>query len=326
MIALEARVETWPIAGAFTLARGSRTQTDVITVALTDGVHRGWGEGAPLARYGETGASCVAAIEDLREALAGGVDRQALRRLMPHGAARNAVDCALWDLEAKRSGRPVWALAGLPRPSPVETVLTISLGAPEAMAVAAGTEASRPILKLKLGGAGDLERVRAVRAAAPATRLIVDANEAWTAEIYDATAPGLAELGVELIEQPFPAADDGLLVGRPRPVPVCADESLHDREDLPKLVGRYDFVNIKLDKTGGLTEAIELADAAAAAGLGIMVGCMVGTSLGMAPAQLLACRAKFVDIDGPLLLARDRKHGLLYEGSLAHPPTPALWG
>jgi L-alanine-DL-glutamate epimerase-like enolase superfamily enzyme len=253
-------------------------------------------------------------------------DRETLRRQMPAGAARNALDCALWDLEAKRAGQRAAALAGLPPLRPVTTAYTISLDEPEAMAAtAAGAARRMPLLKLKLGGAGDAERLRAVRLACPTVRLIADANEACTSELLPSLMQAAAETGVELIEQPLPADADAALAGA-RPVPVCADESLHTLADLDRLAGRYDAINIKLDKAGGLTEALALAAAARARGLSIMVGCMVSTSLAMAPALLLAQDAAWVDLDGPLLLARDRTPALSYEGALVHPPEPPLWG
>jgi len=245
---------------------------------------------------------------------------------MAAGAARNALDVALWDLEAKRSGSSVWALAGIAEPHPVVTAYTLSVDTPERMAAAAREEAHRPLLKLKLTGAGDLERVRAVRAGAPQATLIVDANEAWTLDHLRDYAPALAALGVALIEQPLPAGQDAALAGLPRPVPLCADESCHTSADLAALAGRYDYVNIKLDKTGGLTEGLRLLHAARAQGFKIMVGCMIGSSLAMAPAMLLAQDAEFVDLDAPLLLARDRQPGLRYEGSTVYPPKPNLWG
>jgi len=323
---LTVRAESWPIAGTFTISRGSKTKADVVVVEIREGGHVGRGECVPYPRYGETIEAAVAAIEGLRPEIARGLDREALQSAMPPGAARNAVDCALWDLDAKRSGRPVWQLAGLAPPRPVTTAYTLSLDTIDSMATAARGNAHRPLLKLKLSGPGDLDRVRAVHEAAPGARLIVDANEAWTAATYAELAPELKPLGVELIEQPLPADADDALAGLPRPVPVCADESCHDAARLDRIVGRYDAINIKLDKTGGLTEALALAAAARAAGLEIMVGCMVGTSLAMAPALLVAQGARWVDLDGPLLLAEDRVPGLAYDGSLVPPPSPALWG
>jgi L-alanine-DL-glutamate epimerase-like enolase superfamily enzyme len=326
MRGLTIRAESWPIAGSFTISRGSKTAADVIVVEIRDGAHVGRGECVPYPRYDETIDGAVAAIERLRPRIEGGLDCAALQAALPAGAARNAVDCALWDLEAKRGGRPAWQLAGLAPPRAVTTAYTLSLGTVESMAAAARANAGRPLLKLKLSGPGDLDRVRAVHENAPRARLIVDANEAWTPEIFAELAPQLAPLGVELIEQPLPAGDDAALARLARPVPVCADESCHDTASLSGIRGRYDAVNIKLDKTGGLTEALRLAAAARAEGLALMVGCMVATSLAMAPALLIAQDARWVDLDGPLLLARDREPGLIYEGNLVQPALPALWG
>ena len=314
--------ETFPLAQAFTISRGSRTDAQVLTVTITDGDFTGRGECLPYPRYGETAESVSNQLEDLPERF----DRAELQALLPPGAARAAADCALWDLEAKRSGRRVWHMAGLGAPGPLVTAYTISLDTPEAMEVEAARHAHRPILKLKLGGEGDMARLEAVRRGAPATRLVVDANEGWTAEAYAALAPALVALGVAMVEQPLPAGADDALAGMARPLPVCADESCHDRASLPALSGKYDMVNIKLDKTGGLTEALALRDAARAAGYGVMVGCMVGSSLGMAPAVLLAQGAAVVDLDGPLLLSRDRDDPLRYDERGVHPPTPELWG
>jgi L-alanine-DL-glutamate epimerase-like enolase superfamily enzyme len=280
----------------------------------------------PYGRYGEEIAGVVAAIEAMRARLAGGLDRTALQRAMPAGAARNALDCAFWDLAAKAGGRPVHELAGLPPPRTLVTAYTISLDTPDAMAEAAGKASARKLLKVKLGGGDDAARIRAVRAAAPHPELIVDANEGWRADDLAANLTACAAVGVTLIEQPLPANDDAALAQVGRPIPVCADESVHDRASLSRLVGKYDAVNIKLDKTGGLTEAIAMAQEAERLGFPIMVGCMVATSLSMAPAMLVAQRARVVDLDGPLLLAKDREHGLRYEDSLVHPPTRDLWG
>ncbi len=323
---LTVRREVWPIRGAFTISRGAKTEAEVVVVELAEAGARGWAECVPYPRYGETVDGVMAAIEALRPALEAGLGRAALQQRMPPGAARNAIDCALWDLEAKVAGRPAHQIAGLAPPAPMITAYTLSLGTPAEMAAAAAAAADRPLLKLKLGGSGDIARVEAVRAAAPKSRLIVDANEAWAPATLGDYLPAMAELGVALIEQPLPADDDGALAKIERAVPVCADESLHDRAGLARVAERYDFVNIKLDKTGGLTEALAVASAARALGLGIMVGCMIGTSLAMAPAALLGAAAEFVDLDGPLLLARDRKPGLVYAGSTLEPPRPALWG
>jgi L-alanine-DL-glutamate epimerase-like enolase superfamily enzyme len=316
--------ERWPIAGAFTISRGAKTEAEVVVAELEFAGRHGRGECVPYARYGETVASVVEAIRGV--SAAADLDRRRLSEVLPAGAARNALDCALWDLEAKISGQPAYQIAGLPAPQPVVTAYTISLGEAQPMADAAARAAHRPLLKVKLGGPGDPERIAAVRAAAPTAELIVDANEGWTAENLAANLDACARAGVTLVEQPLPARDDAALAKIDRPIAVCADESVHDRASLAALVGKYDAVNIKLDKTGGLTEAIALVDAAQRLGFSIMIGCMVSTSLAIAPALLLAGRARVVDLDGPLLLARDREHGLHYEGSIVRPPAPALWG
>jgi L-Ala-D/L-Glu epimerase len=324
---LHVSVERFAIAGRFTIARGSRTEAVVVTATIADGAVRGRGECVPYARYGETVEGVVAAIESLRPQVEAGLDREELRDVLPPGAARNALDCALWDYEAKRCGVPAHVSAGIDRLGPATTAYTISLDTPDAMAEAAAAAAHRPILKIKLGAPdGDTERIRAVRVAAPDATLLADANEGWTEGNLEAHLRACAEAGFALIEQPLPADQDDVLASVPRAVPLCADESLHDRAGLDRLVGRYEAINIKLDKAGGLTEALHLARAAEERGLAIMVGCMVGTSLAMAPAMLLAGRARFVDLDGPLLLARDRDEGLLYDGSVVQPPSPALWG
>ncbi|MEL7100072.1 MAG: N-acetyl-D-Glu racemase DgcA [Pseudomonadota bacterium] len=315
--------DVFPLAEVFTIARGSRTEAKVLTVHLSDGVHRGWGECVPYARYGETLESVTAQISGLPDAF----DRAALLDLLPAGAARNAVDCALWDLEAKRAGRRAYDLAGLEAPGPEITAYTLSLADPAAMQALAARNAHRPLLKTKLGGGEeDVARIEAVRAGAPDARIIVDANEGWTPELYAALAPVLVRLGVEMVEQPLPAGADDALAEMQRVLPVCADESCHDRASLPALKGKYDMVNIKLDKTGGLTEALALRDAARAEGYQVMVGCMVGSSLAMAPAMLVAQGAAVVDLDGPLLLAEDRHEPLEYDAAGVHPPRAALWG
>ena len=321
---LTVRAERWPIAGAFTIARGAKTEAEVVVVELADGAAVGRGECVPYARYHETVPGVMAALEAMRGAA--GLDRQALQRAMPAGAARNALDCAFWDLESKRSRKPAHALAGLSAPQALTTAYTISLGTPESMAEAAGKAAARKLLKVKLGGEGDPARIRAVRAAAPQAELIVDANEAWRADTLLENLTACAAVGVTLVEQPLPAGDDAALGAIARPIAVCADESVHDRASLSGLVGKYDAVNIKLDKTGGLTEALAMAREAERLGFSLMVGCMVATSLSIAPAMLVAQRARVVDLDGPLLLARDRENGLRYQDSLVHPPTAALWG
>nr|WP_174836772.1 MULTISPECIES: N-acetyl-D-Glu racemase DgcA [unclassified Ruegeria] len=310
------------MAQVFTISRGSRTEAKVLTVRISDGTHQGWGECVPYARYDETLESVEAEIAGLPAEFT----RQSLMDLLPAGAARNAVDCALWDLECKRAGKRVWELAGLPVPGPEITAYTLSLDTPEAMRAQAADNAHRPLLKIKLGTPDDMPRLEAVRAGAPKSKIIVDANEGWSAEVYADLAPHLVRLGVALVEQPLPAGDDDALIGMDRPVPVCADESCHDRNSLPKLKGKYDVINIKLDKTGGLTEALELRKAAIAQGYDIMVGCMVGSSLAMAPATLLAQGAMVTDLDGPLLLAEDRDTPLIFDDAGVHPSVSALWG
>jgi L-alanine-DL-glutamate epimerase-like enolase superfamily enzyme len=324
-LSLTVRTERWPIAGSFTISRGAKTEAVVVVAELNDGRHRGRGECVPYARYNETVASVTAALQAIAGELAKDLDRAGLQQAMPAGAARNALDCAFWDLEAKRSGRPVHELAGLATPRPLVTAYTISIGDPQTMADAAKAAAARPLLKIKLGAPGDIDRIAAVRRAAPNCELIADANEGWSAGNLAENLAACAAAGVTLIEQPLPAGDDAALATG-RPVPVCADESVHDRASLARLAGRYDAVNIKLDKTGGLTEALAMAEEAARLGFGIMTGCMVATSLAMAPALLVAQRARVVDLDGPLLLAKDRPDGLRYDGSLVHPAAPALWG
>lgn len=319
---LTVREERFRLAETFTIARGSRTEARVLTVTLAEGGWLGRGECVPYPRYGETPEGVAALIAGL----APPADRAALARALPPGAARNALDCALWDLEARRAGRRVWEIAGLSAPGPVTTCFTLSLDSPARMRAAAARNAWRPVLKIKLGTPDDMPRLEAVRAGAPAARIVVDANEGWTSAVYAELAPHLARLGVAMVEQPLPAGADAMLAEIARPIPVCADESCHDRASLPGLAGKYDIVNIKLDKTGGLTEALALREAARAAGLGVMVGCMIGTSLAMAPAVLVAQGADLVDLDGPLLLAEDRPHPLAFEGSLLHPPGPDLWG
>ena len=314
--------ESFKLAQVFTISRGSRTEAKVLTVRLQDGEKNGWGECVPYARYDETLESVTAEINGLPDRF----DRAELYELLPAGAARNAVDCALWDLEAKRAGKRVWELAGLPAPGPEVTAYTLSLDTPEAMQAQAAQNAFRPLLKIKLGTPDDMPRLEAVRRGAPEASIIVDANEGWSAEVYADLAPHLVRLGVALVEQPLPAAEDHALIGMDRPVPVCADESCHDRASLPHLAGKYDVVNIKLDKTGGLTEALALRAAARAAGFDVMVGCMVGSSLAMAPAVLVAQGALVTDLDGPLLLAEDRETPLTFDAAGVHPPAAALWG
>jgi L-Ala-D/L-Glu epimerase len=327
MIKLDVTEDVFALKDVFTISRGSRTHARVVTVKLTDGDLMGWGECVPYARYGETVEGVIAEIRHLADAIAsGGIDRQSLQERLPAGAARNALDCAFWDLEAKRAGRPVHELAGLPAPTALQTAYTLSLAEPETMRRKAEENAARPLLKLKLGGENDIARLEAVRAGAPQATIIVDANEGWTAELYSEIAPYLLKLGVAMVEQPLPAGQDAMLGEIERPLPVCADESCHDRASLAELEGRYDMVNIKLDKTGGLTEALGLREDARAQGFSLMVGCMVGSSLAMAPALLAAQGAELVDLDGPLLLAEDRKHAMHYEGSMIWAAPPALWG
>ena len=323
---LSVTVERWPIKGSFSIARGSKREALVVVVTISEDGHAGRGECVPYARYGESVEGVVRAIEDCAAPLAEGLAREGLRDLLPPGAARNALDCALWDLEAKILGRSAAALAGLAPLHAVKTVLTISLSAPEDMARRARDAARYPLLKLKLGGDGDEERLAAVRDAVPHARLIADANEAWRPQDLDRLLAAAAEAGVELIEQPLPAGEDGMLRHVVRTVPICADESVRDRASLEAIASRYDAVNIKLDKTGGLTEALATAGLARELGLKLMVGCMVATSLAMAPALLVAQGADWVDLDGPLLLARDRVPGLTYRSGEVLPPPPELWG
>ena len=318
--------ERFPIAGTFTISRGSKTEAEVITCTITEGDNSGRGECVPYRRYGETMASVRAEIAEIAEAISAGMDRAQLMSAMKAGAARNAVDCALWDLEAKIGGFRVADRVCATPPQALETTFTLSLAEPEAMAAQARANASRPLLKVKIGGEGDIARIRAVAEAAPRSRIILDANEGWTDENIRENLAVAAELGVALIEQPLPAGKDAILRHIVHPVPVCADESVHEAGDLESLVGLYDAINIKLDKAGGLTAALMLRDRACELGFSIMVGCMVGTSLAMAPAVLLAQGADFVDLDGPLLLARDRSPRLTYRGSLVSPPDAALWG
>lgn len=313
--------------GVFRISRGSRTTVDPVLVEIHEGDNTGRGESNPSSRYGETSADAVEAIKHIVPALEAGLDRKELTDILPPGGARNAVDCALWDLQAKKSRKPVWQLAGLDKPQALTTAFTLSIDDPEKMATTASTHASRPLLKLKLAGDGlDLARVTAVRQHAPDSELIVDANEAWSQNDYEILVPEFENLGVVMIEQPFKENSDALLADLDRPIPVCADESCHTSADLERLQGLYDMINIKLDKTGGLSEALNLRAQAMAGGFAVMVGCMLGTSLAMAPAMLIAQGACFVDLDGPLLLAEDRTPGLEYTGSIVQTAPAGLWG
>lgn len=326
---LAARIERFPVRGAFTISRGAKTHVDVVVAEVTDGPHIGRGEGTAIYYKGDCAALAMAALAGVGDAVAAGAGRADLLALLPAGAARNALDCALWDLEAKQSGIRVWQRLGLPVPQPMLTAYTISLGDPAAMAAAAAAVRGRELLKVKLGGDGgvaaDVERLAAVRRAAPDARLIVDANEAWGSTDIERTLARIAPLGVELVEQPVPAGRDAELEGLRCAVPLAADESCHDRSSLDAIVGRYRFINIKLDKAGGLTEAMALRHAAAARGLGVMTGCMLCTSLAIAPAFLVGMQGIYADLDGPLLI-EDRPHGLRFEGSDVFPPDAALWG
>jgi len=322
---IEAREEIWPLKEVFRISRGSRTEAQVVVVTVSDGKHTGRGEGVPIKRYNQNIASVLAQIESVKRVP--NLDRHLVQKLLPTGAARNALDCALWDLEAKRSGKRTWELANLPIVDQVETSFTISLDSPEKMAASAKANSNQRILKLKLGGdALDLQRVQAVREAAPMSRLLIDANESWSPEHYRKIIPALKGLGVELVEQPFPADADEVLESLDHPVPVCADESCHTTTDLPRLKNRYEVINVKLDKTGGLTEALRLCEQARESGFKLLIGCMVGTSLSMAPARLLASAAEWVDLDGPLLLARDCDHAIPYENGRIGIPPRELWG
>jgi L-alanine-DL-glutamate epimerase-like enolase superfamily enzyme len=324
-VKIEAREEILPLKNVFRISRGSRTEAVVIVANVSYGQYTGRGEGVPIRRYNQTSESVLDQIETVRRER--DLDRHKLQELLPAGAARNAIDCALWDLEAKRSGKRVWELANIAMNPEVETSFTISLDTPAKMATAANANSKAPILKLKLGGDNvDLERVEAVRAAAPNTRLLIDANESWSPEHYRNVVPKLKTLGVDLIEQPFPADSDEILETLDHPIPICADESCHTANDLQRLKNRYDMVNVKLDKTGGLTEALHLCRSARENGFKLLVGCMVGTSLSMAPARVLASIADYVDLDGPLLLSRDRDHGIHYEKGKMEIPARELWG
>lgn len=319
--------QSWPLDKPFRIARGANTETRVIVVTISDGEHTGRGEAVPISRYHQNTASAIAQLKEIDMSRAESRDRQQIQKLLPAGAARNALDCALWDLEAKASGKRVWELARIDIVNEVETAFTIGLDAPEKMATTANANKSAPFLKLKLGGDDlDLARVEAVKGAAPSARLMVDANESWSPAHYKKVAAEFHKLGVELIEQPFPADADDALETLDRPVPICADESCHTSADLPRLVHRYDAINVKLDKTGGLTEALLLTQRARESGLKLLIGCMVCTSLGIAPARLLARATDHVDLDGPLLLAGDRHHPLSYQNGKIGLPSRELWG
>lgn len=323
---LAAQSESWPIEGSFTISRGSKTTAEVVVASVSDGQHAGRGECVPYPRYGETVDGVLDTIAAIAPAIADGLTREELQTAMPAGAARNAVDCALWDLAAKQNAVRVWTMAGIDTLQPLTTAYTLSLDTPKAMAESAARAAGRPLLKLKLGGDGDADRLRAVHHAAPEARLIVDANEAWKPDQLEELMAVCLETGVELIEQPLPADNDDILRDIQRPVKVCADESVHGLNGFDTLIGKYDAVNIKLDKTGGLTEALALAEAAQTAGMTTMVGCMLATSLAMAPAMVVAQKAGVVDLDGPLLLARDRDNPIQFDGSIMAPPPALLWG
>jgi L-Ala-D/L-Glu epimerase len=324
-LAIEAQEQSWPLDKPFRISRGARTAACVVVATVSDGRHAGRGEGVPIRRYHQSPDSVLAQIESIKSAQL--LDRQRLQKLLPPGAARNALDCALWDLEAKISGKRAWELANLSLTHEVETSFTISLDTPAAMGAVAKANAAAPLLKLKLAGDDcDLARVQAVREAAPTARLLIDANESWTPDHYREVVPLLCQFGIELIEQPFPADADEILETLDHPLPVCADESCHTSVDLPRLKSRYEVVNIKLDKTGGLTEALLLTTQAREAGLKLLIGCMVCTSLGIAPARLLASAADYVDLDGPLLLAGDRHHAVPYDNGRIGIPPRELWG
>lgn len=324
-LSIDAHEEIWPLRQPFRISRGTRTEAQIVALTVSDGEHIGRGESVPLARYNQSVASVLVQIESIQGDK--NLNRQGLQDLLPAGAARNALDCALWDLEAEIFGKRAWELANIPVVPEVETSFTISLDTPEKMGAAAKANARLPMLKLKLGGDDpDLARVAAVRKAAPAVRLLIDANESWSPEHYRQIVPGLKQLGVELIEQPFPAHDDEVLEVLGHPIPVCADESCHTTVDLSRLTNRYEVINVKLDKTGGLTEALRLCERARNSGFKLLIGCMVCTSLGIAPARLLASFANWIDLDGPLLLARDRDHPVPYANGRIGIPPRDLWG
>lgn len=324
-LSIDAHKEIWPLRQPFRISRGSRTEAQTVVLTVSDGEHIGRGECVPVARYNQSTDSVLAQIESIQGDK--NLSRQSLQELLPAGAARNALDCALWDLEAKISSKRAWEVANIPIVPEVETSFTISLDTPEKMGAAAKANAKLPMLKLKLGGdEPDLARVETVREAASATRLFIDANESWSPEHYQKIVPALKQLGVELIEQPFPAKADEVLEILDHPIPVCADESCHTTGDLLRLTNRYEVINVKLDKTGGLTEALRLCERARDSGFKLLVGCMVCTSLGIAPARLLPSFANWIDLDGPLLLARDRDHPVPYVNGRIGIPPRELWG
>jgi len=322
MLTFTTLAETFGLANVFTISRGAKTHAHVVRIEVFDGVHKGQGECVPYARYGES----VESVTELLANLPPDLTRETLQEILPAGAARNAIDCALWDLEAKQTGTPVWQLAGLSEPQALTTAYTLSLESADEMRENAKRNAFRPLLKLKLGTPDDLPRLQAVREGAPDSLIMVDANEGWSLDDLSALQPHLEALGIALVEQPLPESDDSALADNTFTMPVCADESSHTSNGLEDLRTKYDIVNIKLDKTGGLTEALKMKKKAESLGFGIFVGCMVGSSLGMAPAALVAQGASFVDLDGPLLLAQDRPHGIRYEGSTMYPASPQLWG
>jgi len=324
-LSIEASEEVWPLKNVFRISRGERTQAQVVVVTVSDGLHTGRGEAVPIRRYNQSTGSVLAQVESIKSEE--NLDRHKLQELLPAGAARNALDCAFWDLEAKKTGKRVWDLANVPMRPEVETSFTVSLDTPEKMAAATKAKAAAPILKLKLGGDDvDFARVKAVRAVAPGSRLLIDANESWSPSHFKKIVPALKDLGIEVIEQPFPASADEVLENLDHPIPICADESCHTSADLSRLTNRYEMVNVKLDKAGGLTEALRLCQLAREAGFKLFIGCMVGTSLSMAPARVLASIADYVDLDGPLLLARDREHGLSYRSGKIAVPILEFWG
>lgn len=324
---LSATIEEWPVQGVFRISRGAYEKVSVIVVRVEEDGACGWGEGRPYQRFGETDSSVMGQVEEIQTRIEQGADRQELQQLLPPGAARNATDCALWDLEAKKQGQPVWSLAGLAEPAPVMTAHSVGLDDPEIMAEKARLLSQRfPLIKLKLGGEGDGARVAAVRKAAPEVRLIVDANEAWHPAEIERRLDQMASFGVEFVEQPLPESEDDVLASVNSPVPIYADESCRDTSTLDRLVGRYDGVNVKLDKAGGLTEALRVVSAARTLNFSILVGSMVGTSLALAPSVLLASLSDLADLDGPLLLSRDRTPSVEYEGESVLPPPEALWG